>query len=75
MTPLRLRRGTGLFSPCKAARAVDAWVVLVTRFTGVTKPAAVEEVEELEAAEVLAGDLVCCCAAEKQVDLVVKLEC
>ena len=35
----------------------------------------VEEVEELEAAEVLAGDLVCCCAAEKQVVLVVKLEC
>ena len=47
----------------------------MTRFTGVTKPAGVEEVEELEAAEVLAGDLVCCCAAEKQVDLVVKLEC
>ena len=35
----------------------------------------VEEVEELEVAEVLAGDLVCCCVAEKQVDLVVKLEC
>ena len=35
----------------------------------------VEEVEELEAAEVLARDLVCCCVAEKQVDLVVKLEC
>ena len=47
----------------------------MTRFTGVTKPAAVEEVEELEAAEVLAGDLVCCYVAEKQVDSVVKLEC
>ena len=33
-------KGAGLFSPCKAARAVDARVVLVTRFTGVTKPAA-----------------------------------
>ena len=39
VTPLQLRRGAGPFSLCGAVRAVDARVVPMARFTGVTKSA------------------------------------